>query len=102
MGVSRALRTRPRRAFADIYRSRAAGLSHCRLALFWCRIAVDTVLGGLAERVNRRRRLPLRVHQARGPSLRATLHHITGLSPMGTQTANLTGVAEPDRLRTGS
>ena len=33
--------------------------------------------------------------------LRATLHHITGLSLMGTQTANLTGVAEPDRLRAG-
>jgi hypothetical protein len=54
--------------FADIYRSRAAGLSRRRLALFWCRIAVDTLLCGLAERMNRRRRLPLRVHHARGPS----------------------------------
>jgi putative ABC transport system permease protein len=169
--------------FADVYRSRAAGLPRSRLAMFWCRIAFDTIHGGLAERLNRQRRLPLRVHHARGPStmslliddmrhafralrqqrtlsavilvtlalaigansaiftvvnavllrplpyadpdrvvmlymvdrtgadrllslpdyedFRASLKTITGLSPMGTQTANLTGLAEPDRLRAG-
>jgi putative ABC transport system permease protein len=169
--------------FADLYRSRAVGQSRRRLAAFWCRIAYDTVRSGLAERFNRRRRLPLRVHHVRGPSLmslladdvrhalralrqqralslvilttvalaigansaiftvvhavmlrplpyadpdrvvmlsmvdragrdqllsvpdyedlRDTLRHITGLSLMGTQTANLTGAAEPDRLRAG-
>jgi putative ABC transport system permease protein len=169
--------------FADLYRSRAAGRSRQRLALFWWHVALDTVRSGLAERLQRQRRLPLRVHHARGPStmsilfddvrhavralrqqralsavilltvalaigvnsaiftvvnavmlrplpyadpdrvvklsmtdrtgaeqlmsvpdyedLRATLRLITGLSLMGTQTANLTGVAEPDRLRAG-
>ena len=168
--------------FDDLYQTRAAGLPRRRRAVFWCRIAADTVRTGLAERVNRRR-LPLRVHHARGPSamslfiddarhavralrhqrtlsvvilmtvalaigansaiftvvnavmlrplpyadpgrvvmlsmvdrtggdqllsvpdyedLRASLHNFTGLSLMGTQTANLTGVAEPDRLRAG-
>jgi putative ABC transport system permease protein len=33
--------------------------------------------------------------------LRRRLTTITGLSPMGTQTANLTGAGEPDRLRAG-
>jgi putative ABC transport system permease protein len=33
--------------------------------------------------------------------LRATMQSIRGLSLMGTQTANLTGVPEPDRLRAG-
>jgi putative ABC transport system permease protein len=59
--------------FADLYRSRTAGLSRPRLALFWCRIAGDTVRSGLAERFNRRRRLPLRVHHVRGPSTMSLL-----------------------------
>ncbi|HUE89936.1 MAG TPA: ABC transporter permease [Vicinamibacterales bacterium] len=59
--------------FADLYRSRAAALSRPRLAVFWCGIAFDTLRGGLAERLNQPRRLPLRVHHARGPSTMSLL-----------------------------
>jgi putative ABC transport system permease protein len=169
--------------FADVYRTRAAGLTSTALARFWIRTTVETVAQGLAERLPQRRRLPLGVHHQRGPSamtlvledlrhalralrqqhalsavivltlalaigansaiftvvnavllrplpyknpervvmlytvdrtgadrlmslpdvddLRERLTTLTGLSVMGTQTANLTGVGEPDRLRAG-
>jgi putative ABC transport system permease protein len=59
--------------FDDLYRSRARGLSRRRLAVFWYRIAADTIRSGLAERMTRQRRLPLRVHRARGPSTMSLL-----------------------------
>jgi hypothetical protein len=37
--------------FDDLYRSRARGLSRRRLAVFWYRIAADTIRSGLAELV---------------------------------------------------
>ena len=169
--------------FVDVYRARAAHLTRAARGRFWLRTVAVTLRDGLIERLPGRRRLPLRVHHARGPSLmtmlledlrhasrafrqqraltlvilltlslaigansaiftvvnavllrplpytdpervvmlymvdrngrdqllsipdyedlRARLKTITTLSMMGTQTANLTGVAEPDRLRAG-
>jgi putative ABC transport system permease protein len=169
--------------FVDVYRARAEQLTRPAWAVFWMRTVAATVGHGLTERLPGRRRLPLRVHHARGPSLmtmllenlrhasrafrqqraltlvilftlalaigantaiftvvnavllrplpytdpervvmlymvdrngrdqllsipdyedlRTRLKTITTLSMMGTQTANLTGVAEPDRLRAG-
>jgi putative ABC transport system permease protein len=169
--------------FVDVYRERAAHATRMQLGWFCLRTAVTTLRHGLSERLPGRRRLPLGVHHARGPSpmtmliedlrhasrafrqqraltlvilltlalaigansaiftvvnavllrplpyadpervvmlymvdrngrdqllsipdyedLRGRLQTITTLSMMGTQTANLTGVAEPDRLRAG-
>jgi hypothetical protein len=168
--------------FADVYRTRAAGLGRRGRFVFWLRVSADTVRHGLSERLPQHRRLPLGAHHSkesvmaylledlrhasralhhqRGLSLvvmltlalaigansaiftivnavllrplpyadpdrlvmiymvapngrdtflslpdfedfRANLKSIKGLSLMGTQTANLTGVAEPDRLRAG-
>jgi putative ABC transport system permease protein len=172
-----------RELFADLYRTRAAGMPLPRRALFWLHIIADTLRQGLQERLVPRRRLPFGVHRVRGASAmsllledlrhaargvrqqpgvsavimltlalaigansaiftvvnavllrpmpftdpdrvvmlltvdrngrdsmvsvpdfndwRVDLQSITGLTLMGAQSVNLTGVAEPDRLRGG-
>jgi putative ABC transport system permease protein len=55
--------------FGDLYDARAANAPAAARARFWIRILADTVHHALRERLGRPRRLPLRAHHARGPSI---------------------------------